>query len=366
MVRLRARPRHLVPGARDVSIEIQAVRGPLDDERLGWLAGLYGVVDGKYASVDYVRHQFVRNPFGWAAHIFVLDDGRAVGHCSAVPFRARRGDEHLVAGKIEAVVVDAEHRGRRPDGRILATEMLAALYPFGLDSGMDVLFGLAPPHVARVHVRAGCHEVAPDAPAWTMIADAAAFGGHEESRRRRAAGRLLAAGQAATVGLAHSAARIAARPGAARLEEPTEADAELAAAEVSDDRWTISGADAWEWFKGSGTLEALEIPGPSGCRALVRFAKPGTSPAQIVAWRPRRPGLAPALLLLGTTARLARERGAPTLRFQPWAGAAGDGALARACSRLAFLRRPEAALVVYSRDPRLDALRLTPFFYVTF
>jgi hypothetical protein len=349
-----------------VSIEIQAVRGPLDDERLGWVAGLYGVVDGKYASVDYVRHQFVMNPFGWAAHVFVLDDGRAVGHCSAVPFRARRGGEQLVAGKIEAVVVDAEHRGRRPDGRSLATEMLAALYPFGLESGMDVLFGLAPPHVARVHVRAGCHEVAPDAPAWTIVADAAAFAGHEESRRRRASGRMLAAAQSATVGAAYLAARIAARPGAARLGLPTEADSELVAAEVSDDRWTISGADAWDWFAGSGTLETLEVPGRSGCRALVRLAKPGTSPAQIVAWKPRRAGLVPALLLLGASARLARERGAPTLRFQPWAGAAGDGALARACALLGFVRRPEAALVVYGRHPSLDALRLTPFFYVTF
>jgi len=344
-----------------MSVEIEPVRGPLDEERLGWITGLYGVVDAKYASLEFVRHQFVANPFGWAAHIFVLDDGRPVGHCSAVPFRARRGDEQVVAGKIEAVVVDADHRGRRPDGRSLATEMLSALYPFGLDCGMDVLFGLAPPHVARVHVRAGCHEIAPNAPAYTMVSDASALAG-----RRRAAGRVLAAAQATTAGTARTVVRIAARPGAPRLEPPMPADAELARSQPADDSWTISGADAWDWFAGSGTLQALEIPGPSGCRALVRFAKPGTAPAQIVAWRARRPGLAPALLLLGEAARLARERGAPTLRFQPWAGSGGDGALGRACVLLGFLKRPEAALVVYSRDPSLDGLRLTPFFYVTF
>jgi len=349
-----------------MSVEIRPVLGPLDDEQLRWVVDLYGTVDGKYSSIDYVRHQFTRNPFGWAAHIFVLDAGRAVGHCSAVPFHARRGDEELVAGKIEAVVVDADHRGRREDGRSIATEMLAALYPFGLENGMDVLFGLAPPHVARVHIRAGCHEVALDAPSYTIVADADAFARNERSRKRRTAGRVLGAAQAVAVGAAESLARILAMAGTPRLEQPTAADAELAAADPDGGSWTISATDAWDWFVGSGTLEALEIPGPWGCRALVRFAESGSSPAQIVSWRPRRPGLLPAVLLLGASARLARLRGAPTLRFQPWAGPAGDGALARVCSRLGFLKRPEAALVVYSRDQRLDALRLTPFFYVTF
>jgi hypothetical protein len=345
-----------------VSVEIRPIRGPLDEPRLRWIADLYGEVDPKYASLEFVRHQFVGNPFGWSAHVFVLDEGRAVGHCSAVPFRARRGARELVAGKIEAVVVDAEHRGRRPDGRSLATEMLSALYPFGLDNGMDVLFGLAPPHVARVHVRAGCHEVPPNAPAYTLVADTEAFARDEPSRQRRIAGRMLAAAQSTTM----AAARAVTRAATPALERPTAADAELAVAQIDDHRWTISGSDAWEWFAGSGTLEAVEIPGRRGCRALVRLAEPGTAPAQIVAWRPRQSGLAPALALLGAAAKLARKRGAPTLRFQPWAGVGGDGALARACSLTGFVRRPEASLVLYSRDPALDALRLTPFFYVTF
>jgi len=349
-----------------MSVEILPLRGPLDDERLRWITALYGVVDSKYSSLEFVRHQFVSNPFGWTAHVFVLDDGRAVGHCCAVPFTARRGDETLVAGKIEAVVVDAEHRGRRSDGRSLATEMLATLYPFGLDSGMDVLFGLAPPHVARVHVRAGCHQIPPDAPAYTMVVDAGAFGRVGGSQKRRTAARALAAGQGLAVAGASTVARVLVRPGGVQLRSPTPADAELGQTDNPDDRWTISGADSWDWFVGSGTLEALEIPGRNGCRALIRFPSSGSSPAQIVAWKARRPGLAPALLLLGASARLARERGAPTLRFQPWAGPGGDGRLTRACSLVGFVRRPEAPLVMYSRDTRLDTLRLTPFFYVTF
>jgi hypothetical protein len=349
-----------------LTIEIEAMRGPLDDERLGWIADVYGVVDAKYASLEFLRHQFVDNPFGWSAHVFVLDDGRAVGHCSGIPFRARRGEEAVVAGKIEAVVVDADHRGRRPDGRNLATEMLSTLYPFGLECGMDGLFGFAPPHVARVHVRAGCHDVPANSPAHTLLTHPSAYLCGERSAKRRAAVRLLAAGQTAAATTGAVVSRVLSRRGPHRLERPTAADAELAAAIPAPDAWTVSGADAWDWYVGSGTLEALEIPGRDGSRALVRIPTSGSSPGQIVAWRPRRPGLLPALALLDTAGRIARERGTPTLRFQPWNGAGGDGSLTRACTVLGFASRPEAPLVVYSRDPRFDELRVTPFFYVTF
>jgi len=345
-----------------VTIEIRPVRGPVTDEELGWIAGLYGAVDSKYSSTDFVRHQVVDNPFGWSAHVFVLDDGRAVGHCCAVPFSARRGGTTLVAGKIEAVVVAAEYRGRRADGRNLATEMLSRLYPFGIECGMDGLFGFAPPHVARVHVRAGCHEVPADAPAYTLLTHAAAYARSEVSARRRATVELLGAAQAIT----SRVPRLVAGPSGFRVETPAPTDAELAAANVDTAAWTVSGADAWEWFAGSGTLEVLELPGQSGSRALVRIPQTGASPAQIVAWRPRSRGLRPALRLLDAAARLARERGAPTLRFQPWPGDGGNGSLARACALAGLVRRPEAPLVVYSPDAGFDRLRVTPFLYVTF
>jgi hypothetical protein len=350
-----------------MSVEIVSVRGPLDDERLGWITELYGPVDQKYGSIEFVRHQFVRNPFGWSAHIFVLDDGRPAGHCSAIPFRARRGSEELVAGKIEAVVVDPEHRGRRPDGRNLAIEMLSTLYPFGLDCGMDGLFGFAPPRVARVHVRAGCHEVAAEAPAYTFLLRPNLYMKDERSRKRRVSARLLTVGQTTAVGAGHAAARVTSLARTYSLEQPGDEDAALGAAHRDDTAWTVSGDDAWEWYAGSGTLQTLHIPGRWGCRAIIRVAAaPGTSPAQIVAWRPNRAGIRPGFLLLGAAARVAREHGAPTLRFQPWDGDGGDGELARACALLGFVRRPEASLVVFSRDPRFDALRVTPFFYATF
>jgi hypothetical protein len=348
-----------------VSVEIRRIRGPLDDDRLAWIAELYGPVDPKYGSLDFLRHQFVANPFGWAAHVFALDDGRAVGHSGAVPFHARFGEEPIVAGKIEAVVVDAAHRGRREDGGSVATDVLSALYPFGLENGIDVLFGLAPPHVARVHNRAGCPQVPTDAPAYTFVADTRSFRRNERSRKRRLGGVALGAAQSAVLAAAFTAARAAARP-SVRVEAPTAEDARLAAARTDARSWTISGTDAWDWYVGSGLLRAIEISGPSGCRALVRVDESHETTVQIVGWRPRREGLLPAVLLLGAAARIARERRAPTLRFQPWAGEAGDGALARACAALGFVKRPEADLLLYANDRRYDSVRLTPFFYVTF
>ena len=84
------------------------------------------LVDAKYRSLSYVRHQFVDNLFGWSVNIFALAEGRAVGHCGVIPFRARRGAEPFIAGKLEALAVDGRHRGRRADdGGSLATDILS-------------------------------------------------------------------------------------------------------------------------------------------------------------------------------------------------------------------------------------------------
>jgi hypothetical protein len=349
-------------------IELRTVRGPLDDEHLGWLSELYGPVDAKYGSLDFLRHQFNGNPFGWSACVFALDDGKPVGHSGVVPFRGTLDGRPIVLGKIEAVVVAASHRGRREDGSSLAVDVLRTLYAFALDGGVDVLFGLAPPHVARVHARAGCGSTPVDAPAWVLVASARSFG-----RGRRRVERLAAHGLALAQGIVVSAAAGAARLatgsfGAATIRDPTAADAELGVATPPPGHWTMSGADAWDWYAGSGLLKMLEVPGRAGSRALVRLDDSQPSTVQIVAWQAWRSGLLPAVIMLGAVARLARRRASPTVRFQPWPGAGGDGELRRACRVLGLVRRPKVDLLVLARDPAfpVDDVRLTPFFYVTF
>src|SRR5689334_523725 len=106
--------------------------GPLDDERLEWLTRIYGPVDAKYRSLEYVRRQFVDNPFGWSAHVFAVAGGEPVGHCGVVPFKARLGGQPVTVGKLEALAVAPEHRGRRGDGGSLATDILRMLYPYAV------------------------------------------------------------------------------------------------------------------------------------------------------------------------------------------------------------------------------------------
>jgi GNAT superfamily N-acetyltransferase len=322
-----------------VSVDLVELSGRLTDQHVGWITSVYGPVDAKYRSADYVRHQFVDNPYGRSVNVFAVADGRPVGHCGVVPFRARRGDEIFAAGKLEALAVDPAFRGGS-----VATDILSRLYPLAVDSGLRPLFGLAPPAVARIHVRSGCHLVPTNAPAYTCVTDPSSFGGS-----RHAAVRALAAAQQALLLF----------PPSSRLQAP-EPERQTFDAGRS---WTVLGADAWDWFAGSGVLKTLDA---HASRALVRLDESQPSTLQIVDWRPRVRSLSAAHGLLRAAADLARERSAPTLRFQPWRGDADEQMLARACRLAGFVRRPEADLLLYPDGPGVDDFRLTPFFYVTF
>ena len=245
--------------------------------------------------------------------------------------------------------MDSGHRGRRAeDGGSLATDILSCLYPFAVENGIEAVFGLAPPPVARIHMRAGCHQVPTNAPAYTCIADATTFGAKEASLKRRVGARGLGWMQRALVETAGLTGRTA-----SQLERPRDEDAGLASSIDNRGGWTVSGGDAWEWFASSGVLHGLELPGRGGSRALLRLDDSQAATVQIVSWRPQRDGLA-------------RAHHAPTVRFQPWRGDAHEAILARACRLAGFVRRPEADLLLYPDGPSVDDVRLTPFFYVTF
>ncbi|HEY7420750.1 MAG TPA: hypothetical protein VH541_01975, partial [Gaiellaceae bacterium] len=219
------------------------------------------------------------------------------------------------------------------------------------------------PRVARIHERAGCRRVELDAPTYVLVTHPR-VAGREWSARRRVGATALSLVQNAVVATAYAAARVAAPGARPRVGELTAADEELAAADEPGEGWTVSGTDAWPWFAGSGVLKAVEIGGRFGSRAIVRLGAAGTA-VQVVAWRPERDALPAAVLLLGALRRLARERGAPSLRFQPWSGTSGNGALTRACRLLGFARRAEVEIVLHG-VAAAETVELTPFFYVTF
>jgi hypothetical protein len=335
-------------------LRVETVRGPLDEDRLGWVSSLYGRVDAKYRSREYLRHLLVENPFGWSLHAFVLDGERPVGHCCVVPMRARRRGEELVAGKVEAFFVEEEDRARSvgEDEVLVAVAVLRDLYDFAERSGIEVLHAFATPDLGVLHRMLGFRGVAVGSPSFVRLVRPDAG----------AAASALAAAQR----LVGAAARLAA-PTRRSLRPLAEGDAALGEAEAPGDAWTISGRDAWAWYATSGLLAVLEV---RGAQALVRTADGSAEGFRVLSWRASRGGLLPAVRVLGAAASVARSQRAAALRFQPWLGEVGDGRLTRAARLLGFVRRSDfSTLYVRSRDPELaraENVALTPFFYTTF
>jgi GNAT superfamily N-acetyltransferase len=332
--------------------DLRALVGPLAEEQLGWVAATYGAVDPRYAALPYLRHQLNENPVAPSLHVFAVEQGAPVGHCCVVPLPAQLGGRRVVAGKFEALVLAPSQRGGT-----LATELLEALVALAHANGVDVLFAFVRPSVVRAFVRAGCWTAEPDASTYVLFSDPAAAGDGWPLRRRLAA-RGLAVLQNAV---------LAPFPVHARIESPNAADARLVAAAPGTGQWTVLPAEAWDWLVGSDLLQAVEIPGSHGGRALVRRGDRGGAGLQLVAWAPHRGGALARLRLLAALRRLARAQGAPTLRVQPWGGGV-DAALARTCRRLGFVRRAADPLPVHSRDEAFrDAdVLVNPFFHATF
>lgn len=335
-------------------IELRPRRGPLTAEELGWVSSTYGVVDDRYASEQYLRHQLGANPAGPSLHVFLLDDGVPGGHCCVVPLPLRMGEERLRGGKFEALVLAPEHRGGT-----VAADMVRELIGLADAEGVDVLFAYVRPSVVRVFRNAGCGVASP-AVVTRVAFVRPALAAASWSTRRRAVAHVLSALQLAALALVGAALRAR-----GRLEEPVEADAALVSPPLRADAWTVAADEAWEWLRGSGRIQALELPGRSGGRALLRRGDAGGTAVELLAWKPRRDGLVPRLRLLAALTRVARTQGAATLRVQPWG--AGVESVARTARLVGFAGRASGELPVHARDAALEAaVAVNPFFHATF
>ena len=327
--------------------EILTVAGP-DDQRLGWVAELYGNADPKYLDRAFLEHLFLQNPVGPSLHAFAVDGDRPVGHCCVIRTNARLGESDLPAGKLEALWVEASHRGRGADGATLVRTLLTRLYAFSDANGIRLVHALATPRIGRVIA------FAPLAPVG------------ERSRVGLLAGSL----PAKAFGLLQRMAREAgAAPlGPLSLRPATAEDADLGDVPTpAEGRWAIVAGDAWDWYRGSPLIRVLQL---DSCRALVQLPASSHEPFRVVGWRSERPGTRSGLRLLAAAGRLAREHGAPTLRFQPWDGPSGDGSLVRACRLAGLVPRDDLTTVwVHSPDRELvraEAAVSTPFLYLGF
>jgi hypothetical protein len=314
---------------------------------------------------------FVENPAGRSLHAFAHDGAAVVGHCSILPVAARLGERAIVSGKVEAFFVDERYRGARTGGRerALALDLLAAVSDLADEEGLDVLHAFVTPRVGALFELIGYRRMAVDARAYVLVSNPSALARRAASATRTAAMFGLFVTQNAVLSLAYAGAQLASgRSRRPRLEHPTAADAGLVTAEPPPTRWTISGSDSWDWYADSGLLRAVEVPGRYGCRAIIGLDDSHGEPLHLVAWRPARRGVLPALLLLGALGRIARGTSAPMVRFLPWPAKEGNGALERACRLVGFVPRGDLSLYVRWPDSAFAGIevQLTPFFYLTY
>jgi hypothetical protein len=324
--------------------EIRTLVGPLDDGGLDAIASLYGRTDAKYRSPAYLRQLFVDNPYGWSLHAFAYDGGTAVGHCAAIPMRARADGGTVMSGKVEAYFVDESHRGGG-----LALELLRALSDAAEKRAVDPLHAYVTPRVGAIFERAGYQARVTGARPYVLVASSHGGG---------AAVRALAAGQNALASLADAVVHA----GKATVDAATGDDAALVDPGPAAQAWTIAGSDSWEWFAGSGFIKAIEL---GGTRALVAHQGEG-QPLHLLGWRPSRGGVRAAVALLAALRRVSRDRSASGVRVQPWPGVGGGEALVRACRVMALAPRPPLTIYVRSANAELPDPVPSPFFYATF
>lgn len=341
------------------ALEVVAIDGPLDPDRLGWIADLYGAADPRYRRREFLEHLFVRGPAGPALHAFAVADGAPVAHSAVVPTPARRGSETLRTGKLEALYVAESHRGGRGNGVPVVRRVLDALYDLADTRGFQVLHAFVAPRVGRTIGFTRVDGVSPPSlvallrPSRTGPAAAAEW--------------ALATAQFGAGAIAGAGLRVAGARDSAPLTRAVDAvDATLLETPpLPSGAWAVVAERALDWYATSPFVRILE-PG-DGSRALVQLPGSPREPLRVAAWRSPSPGVRSAVVLLDAAARLARESGAATLRLQI---PRPDPHLRRAARALAFVERNDlTTLWVRTADPALaeaDAIVPTASLYLGF
>jgi GNAT superfamily N-acetyltransferase len=324
-------------------VEVIAVAGPLDEDRLRWIAELYGAVDAKYRDHAQLEHLFVSSPAGPALHAFALDGSRPVGHCAVVPMTARRDGAALLVGKVEALVVEAAYRGRRAGEPPLAMSMREHLYAAADARGVEVLHAYVRPEVGRIL------DLTPVRVAPRSLVAVLRPGGVASNLR------LPATAVAAMQLVLRGVARPFAGPSGVSVRQPEQADVDLVRAPSEPPgKWTIRAEDAWDWCRAAPALRVVTTADPPGARVLVQLPGDRGDALRVIAWRSERQGLTQAIRVALASLGLARQSGAARVVYQPWPDDARGRALAHACRMLGFVERDDfATLYVRGRDPAL-------------
>jgi hypothetical protein len=331
------------------------VRGPVGAEGLDAIAATYGTVDRRYASRTFLETIFNHNPFGHSWHAFVTDGGRVVGHYAVIPMRAVARGVPIVAGKGEALYLDAAYRSSAVefDGVTLPTgfALTRHLHQRALVDGVTVLANITSAEIGLIQRMEGFRALKLARPQSHFLIGADALRQLRARARALWAARGLAAAQRILLALARGLLLVT---GAPRVILAAPADERSLTAMATADpagpeRWGIArDLDTLRWFRRLDRIEIAALDGhpehfaainKGNARELLHWSVPGDS---------RRAALA-------VMVALARA----SVRDHAWILSVPDGmvgphdrGLRFALRVLGFRGRPiDQALYVKSADP---------------
>ena len=270
----------------DVVVETVAIEGPLDADRLGWVAELYGAVDPKYRGPRVPRAPLRAGPGRASAPRVRARRRRAGRSCRGGPDAC--APWHATASRREARGTGrrrvASRQPRRTAPRSSAL-VLDALYALADARGFELIHAFVVPRVGRAIRFTRLDEVGP--PSLVALLKTVAVRGRRAQRSVRSRPPSTALRAVAGVGCALSGRVRRLRPCA---PSPPTTPRLLATPALPDGRRGRSSRKA----RGTGTRPrrtcASSSPG-DGSRALVQLPGWPREPLRVAAWDSPSPGL---------------------------------------------------------------------------
>ncbi len=362
-------------------MEIRVTRGPLDAEKLGAVARLYGAYDKKYASIDFCRLIFNENPSGYSFHSFAYEDDRIVGHCATIPMEIYAGNKTELSAKAEALFLEGTYRSARlQEGNLEVPAVVgiaAYLYKATLEEpSIKVVHGICDDVIGLIHRMAGCNRRAVRQRKYLFITSPGFVFRSSGSPARKMALAVVFAVQQALWGffsavLLVSLRLFSYRHTAGESGQPIESMTAPPETLISENQWTLARNEAnLSWFFRTGLLETVATRDPvRQCAIIKKNAGPGQD-LEIVAFNSTGGGILDSVGLLYHVIKRARKLKAGRVVFSDLALHEKKKGLELAGTLLGFAGRDEEALIfLKSRDSfytKKGSVSFTPLLHSVF
>lgn len=350
-------------------MDIRIIKGPLPLEQLQVIAGLYGRVDAKYASMEYCSYLFNDNPFGYSYHAFAFDEDLAVGHISLIPMWIDTPEGEIESFKAEAFYLKEEYRDSwiciENDELPLGLAMPKVLYDAVLNSGTKVIHLLADEEIGRIHQYAGCIPIDIKVTEEFLILDPQLFTARESSLLRQLAIKGVSAYQRLVSWLFCGVKK---RQVHVCKSLCSGADI-MGDSRVQASQWTISMANGFnEWLLASPFVQVYSADNKACC--VVKQSEYPLRHTEILSCYCQEGAIDQLNAIIQKIVIGAKSRGASTIILKRFASRSFPDSLTKILRKAGFLHK-QSQLTCFVRSPNkyfLDSQNLayTQFFYTQF